>query len=153
MLWIGRVRSDKFRRDFVTRTFALVAPDWPVCTEFSAVTNLSQMHPNNTKYNKTWVQGPMVCIGWVPSEKFRRDFVTWTFALIALVRPILHRVYCSNETIPNAPKQLRNARKHEFWVPWCVSGAFIGKNSNATSWHKLFINCSSSAHFSPSLVQ
>ena len=27
------------------------------------------------------------------------------FALIALVHPILHRVSCGYETIPNAPKQ------------------------------------------------
>jgi len=46
----------------------------------------------------------MVCIGWVLSENFRRDFVAWTFALIAQVRPILHQVQCSSETIQNAPK-------------------------------------------------
>ena len=49
MVWIGRIRSDKFRRDFVARTFALIAPDWPIFTEFSAVTKRSQMHPNITK--------------------------------------------------------------------------------------------------------
>ena len=37
-------------------------------------------------------------------EKFRRDFVARTFALIAPVRPILHRVSCSKEMIPNTPK-------------------------------------------------
>jgi len=87
MVSIGQVRSDKFRRDFVTRTFALVAPDWPICTKFSVVTKRSQMHPNIMKCNKTWVQGPVVCIGWVLSEKFWRDFVACTFALIAPVRP------------------------------------------------------------------
>ena len=46
----------------------------------------------------------MVCIWCVRSEKFRRDYVARTFALIALVRPILHRVNCSNETIPKASK-------------------------------------------------
>ena len=78
MVWIGRVRSDKFRRDFVAQTFALIAPDWPVCIEFSAVTKRSQMH-----------------------------------------------------------QTLRNATKHEFCVPWCVSGAFVAKSSDATSWHEL----------------
>src|SRR6185312_5873468 len=38
---------------------------------------------------------------------------------------------------PKCNQTLRNATKHEFWVPWCVTGAFVGKNSNATSWHKL----------------
>ena len=46
----------------------------------------------------------MVSIGRVRSEKFRHDFVAYTFALVAPVRPILHRVYCNSETIPNEPK-------------------------------------------------
>ena len=37
-------------------------------------------------------------------EKFGHNFVAWTFALAALVQPILHRVSCSNEMVPNAPK-------------------------------------------------
>ena len=71
--WISQVRSDKFRRDFVARTFALIAPDWPTCTEFSAETKRSQMHPNITK-----------------------------------------------------------CKKHEFKVPWCVSGEFLAKSSDVT---------------------
>jgi len=46
----------------------------------------------------------MVWIGCVRCEKSRRDFVARTFALIVLVHPVLHRVSCSYETIPNAPK-------------------------------------------------
>ena len=37
-------------------------------------------------------------------EKSRRDFVARTFALIAPVHPVLHRVSSSYETIPNAAK-------------------------------------------------
>ena len=36
----------------------------------------------------------MVWVGHVRSDKFRRDFVARTYALI----------YCSNKTVPNAPK-------------------------------------------------
>ena len=42
------------------------------------------------------------CVCW---EKFRCDFMARTCALIMLVQPVLHRVSCSNETLPNAPKQ------------------------------------------------
>ena len=41
---------------------------------------------------------------------------------------------------PNGPKCtkiVRNAPKHEFRVQWGGSGAFIAKNSDATSWHEL----------------
>jgi hypothetical protein len=44
----------------------------------------------------------------------------------AQVRLVLHRHSCSNET-------LRNQLEYEFWVQWNGSGAFIAKNSAATS--------------------
>jgi hypothetical protein len=44
---------------------------------------------------------------------------------MAPVRPVLHRLSCSNETV-------RNALKHEFWVQWSGSGAFVAKNFEAT---------------------
>ena len=43
-------------------------------------------------------------IGCVRFEKFRCDFAARTFALIALVQPVLYRAPCSNETIQNAFK-------------------------------------------------
>ena len=46
----------------------------------------------------------MGLIGCVRCKKSRCDFVAQTFALIAPVHPILHRVSYSYETIPNAPK-------------------------------------------------
>jgi hypothetical protein len=64
----------------------------------------SQMHPNTTKQTETLVLGPMGWIGYVRCEKSRRDFVARTFALIAPVQYVLHRVSTSYKTIPNAPK-------------------------------------------------
>jgi hypothetical protein len=49
---------------------------------------------------------------------------------MALVHPVLHRLSRSNETVRNAPK-------HEFWFQWSGSGAFVAKNSNATSFSEL----------------
>ena len=44
--------------------------------------------------------GSIVCVRF---EKFRNDFMAQICALIAPVHTILHRVACSNETLPNAP--------------------------------------------------
>ena len=71
---------------------------------FHAVMKRSQMHPNTTKPTETLVQGPMGWMGCIGCEKLQRDFVARTFAIIALVQPILRRVSCSYETIPNASK-------------------------------------------------
>jgi len=76
-----------------------------------------------------------------------------TSALIAPVQPILHRVSCSNETLPNAHKydemhqnmslgsngvdRVRSLRK--------ILMRLRGKN--------ICINCTSSAHFVPNFVQ
>ena len=134
-------------------------------------------------------------IGCVRGENIRRDFMARTCALIAPVQPILHRVSCSDEMVPNAPKHyethqnmslgsdgvdrvdllqkiltqfcglnfcinfnssarfdpsvvkqrngpkctqtLRNKTKHNFSVQWGGLGAFIAKNSDTTSWHEL----------------
>jgi hypothetical protein len=45
---------------------------------------------------------------------------------MAPVRLVLHQLTCSNETVRNTPK-------HEFWVQWRGSGAFVAKYFDATS--------------------
>jgi hypothetical protein len=49
---------------------------------------------------------------------------------MALVRHVLHRLSCSNETV-------RDARKHQFWDQWSGSGAFVAKKANTTSFSQL----------------
>ena len=46
----------------------------------------------------------MEWVGCIRCEKFQNDFMAQTCALIAPVQPILQRVLCINETMPNAPK-------------------------------------------------
>ena len=70
--------------------------------------------------------------------------------------------FCSNSACfapsfvskPNCSKCtqiVRNVPKHEFWMQWGGSGAFVAKNFDATSWKQTF--CTSSAHFAPSFVR
>ena len=70
-------------------------------------------------------------IGCVRCEKFQCNFLVQTrAALIAQVRPILHRVPCSINTLPNAPKcyaTQQNKTKQEFRVHLVGSGVFIAK--------------------------
>jgi hypothetical protein len=49
---------------------------------------------------------------------------------MAPVWPILHRRSYSNETVRDAPK-------HEFWVQWSGTGAFVAKKVKATSFSEL----------------
>jgi hypothetical protein len=103
MEWIGCVRCEKFWRDFVARTFALVEP---VHTVLHRVSCSYEMIPNAPKHYATHQNMSLGSNGvdWVRSlqKKSQRDFVARTFVLIAPVDPVLHRVSCSYETIPNA---------------------------------------------------
>ena len=97
MGWIRCICWEKLQRDFVARTFALIAPVPYVLHQVSCS---YETIPNAPKYYKC----PMGWIRCVRCGKSRRDFVARTFALIAPVHPVLHRDSCSYETIPNAPK-------------------------------------------------
>jgi hypothetical protein len=49
---------------------------------------------------------------------------------MALFGQVLRRLSCSNETVRYAPK-------HEFWVQWSGSVAFVAKNSDANLFSEL----------------
>ena len=111
------------------------------------------MHTNTMQRIKTWVYGPMWRVGCVRCEKSRRDFVARIFALITPLHTILHRVSCSYETIPNAPKHyathqnmslgsngvdlVRSLRKIPMWL----------RDTN------FCIKCTSSPYFATSFIQ
>jgi len=88
----------------VARTFKLIAPVDPVLYR---VSGSYEMIPNAAKHHakhqnmSLGSKGVDCC---VRSEKSRRDFVARTFALIAPVDPVLHRVSGSYKTILNAAK-------------------------------------------------
>ena len=124
--WIGCVRCEKFENDFMAQTCALIAP-----------IQHCQMRPNTTRRTKTRVYGPMWWIGSIHYEKFRCNFMARTCALIAPVQPVLHRVSCINEILPNTPKHYEmhtNMILGSNGVDWMC---LLQKNSKTTSWHKL----------------
>jgi hypothetical protein len=95
-------RCIKSRRDFVSQTFVLTAPVRYVLHQVSCSYETIR---NALKYCETDQNISLGSnIGCVRCEKSRRDFAALTFALIAPVHPVLHRVSCSYETIPNALK-------------------------------------------------
>src|SRR6185437_6291273 len=104
MAWIGCLCYEKFRCDFVAQTFALIAPVRPA---LHRVSWSNEMFPNTPKHYETHQNmslGSMIWIGCLRFEKFRHTFVARSFALIAPIRPVLHRISWSNEMFPNAPK-------------------------------------------------
>ena len=94
-------------------------------------------------------------MGWIACircQKFQCEFVARTFALIAPVQPISHRVSCSNETIQNAPKHYKT---HQF-MSLASNGVdrvpSLRKTLMRFSGTNFFIDCTSSTRFAPSFV-
>jgi len=111
------------------------------------------MHPNTMQRTKTWVWDPMGWIGCVRWEKSGRGFVARTFAIIAPVHTVLHRVSCSYETITNAPKHnetYENISLGSNGVDW------VGSLRKIPTWLRgtnFCINCTSSPYFASSFME
>ena len=91
-------------------------------------------------------------IGCVRCENIRRDFVARTFALIAPVQPILHRVLCSNEMVPNAPKHYETQQKFSLGSNGVDQVRSLWKHPTQLCGTNFCINWTSSAHFALSLL-
>ena len=72
--------------------------------------------------------------------------MAWIFSLIARVHRVLHRVSCSYETIPNAPKYYKRSNG----VDWVRSLQKIPTSLRGTNFN---INCTNSPYFAPSFMQ
>ena len=111
------------------------------------------MHPNTMKCTETLLQDPMGWMGCVGCKKLQRDFVARTFALIAPVHPILHRVSCSYEMIPNAPKHYETHRNMSLGSNRVDQVCLLGKITTWLGITNFCINCTSSVCFAPSFMQ
>jgi hypothetical protein len=83
-------------------------------------------------------------IGCVRCKKSRCHFVARTFALIAPVHPILHRVSCSYEMIPNAPKHYETHRNMSLGSNRVDQVCLLGKITTWLRGTNFCINCTSS---------
>ena len=104
MAFIRCVGCEKLQRDFVARTFALITP---VLSVLQQVSCSCETIPNAPKYYETHQNISLGCNGadWVHSLG-KNPVVTSRHELLhAPLHPILHRVSCSYEKIPNAPEQ------------------------------------------------
>ena len=135
-MWIGCIRSEKLQLYFVARTFALIAPVQYVLHQVSCSYETIPNAPKHYARTKTWVWGPMGWIKCVGCEKLQHDFVAQTFALIGPVHPVLHRVSCSYEMIPNAPKHYETQQNMSLGSNG-VDQVVRCENYNVNSWHEL----------------
>ena len=153
MGWIRCVRCVNLQCDFVARTFALIAPVHPVLHQ---VPCSYEMIPNAPKHYGTHKNMSLGSNGvdWVHSlQKSRRDFVARTFALIAPIHPVLHRVSCSYEMITNAPKHYGMHQNMSLGSNGVDQVLWLRKITTRIHGTNFCINCTSSRRFAPSFMQ
>ena len=131
MGWIGCVRCEKFRRDFVGTNF---------CTSSARFTPSFVRQPNSPECTQM--------VRNAPKHQFRvKRGGSGAFVAKNLDATSLHE-FCTSSArfTPSFVRQpngaectqiVRNAPKCQFRVQLGGSGAFVAKNSDATSWHKL----------------
>jgi len=130
MGWNGCVRCEN---SVATSRHKLLHYFGSFCTQFRKETKWSRMHPNSTN-------GPNVSLG--------SNGVVRVLSLRKITTRCRGTNFCTSSARfapsflrqPNGPECtqiVQNAPKRQFWVQWGGSGAFVAKNSDATSWHEL----------------
>jgi len=150
---IGCIRCVKSRLDFVERTFALIALVHPILHRVSCS---YETIPNAPKHYERLQNMSLGSNGWIRCvcwEKLQRDFVARTFALITPVHPVLHRVSCSYNTIPNAPKHYERHQNKSLGSNGVDQVRLLGKITTWLRGTNFCINCTSSVCFAPSFMQ
>jgi len=94
----------------------------------------------------------MVWIVCVCCEKFLRNFEARTFALITPFRPVLHRILCSSETVPNASKQKETHENLSLGSNGVDQGRSLQKILMRLRGTNFFTNFTSLARFALSFV-
>src|SRR6185436_10591624 len=92
-------------------------------------------------------------IGRIHCEKFGHNFVARTFALFSPFQLILHQVSCSNEMVPNAPKQYETQQKLSLGSNGVDQVCSLRKHPMQLRGMNFCINCTSSDHFALSLLR
>ena len=132
---IGCVRCEKFRRDFVARSFALVRPNSPEGNQIVRNAAIRQFRVQRG--------GSGAFFAKIPRRFHGTKFCTCSARFpLSFVRQ------------PNGPEYnqiVLNTVKHQFRVQRDGSGAFVAKKFRREFWARTF--CTSSARFAPSFVK
>ena len=137
MGWIGCVRCEKFRRDFVARTFALIAPVHPVLHRVSCSYVIIPNAPKHYETHQNMSLGSNGVDRVRSLRKIPMRLRGMNFCINCTSSPSFAPSSLQLRNDAKCTQTLWNTPKHEFKVQWCGSSAFVAKNYNVTSWHKL----------------
>ena len=153
MGWIGCVRREKSRRDFVARAFALIALVHPVLYLVSCG---YETIPNAPKHYETY-QNMILGSNRVDWVRLLQKIPTWLrgtdFCINCTSSPNFAPSSCSYEMIPNAPKHYETHRNMSLGSNGVDQVRLLGKITTWLRGTNFCINCTSSVCFAPSFMQ
>ena len=153
MGWIGCLRCEKFRCDFVARTFALIAPVQPVLHQASCSKETIQNAPKHYETQQYMNLGSNG-VGRLHSlRKIPNRLHGTNLCINCTSSTHFAPIPCSIETLPNALKcygAQQNKSLGSTWLDQVCSLRKIPMRLHATNF---CINCTISAHFASSFVQ
>ena len=147
MVWIRCARCEKFWSDLVARTFALIAPVQPILHWVSCST---EMIPNPPRHYENAPKHEFR-VRWCGSGGFVPKTSNGTLCINFCIN--CNNSSCFEPSIikqrngPKCTQTLQNATKHEFWVQWGGSGAFVAKNLIRLRGTNFCNTCITSARF------
>ena len=151
---VDRERSlQKFKQDIMARTFALIAPVWRVLQQVSCSSKTDLNVPKWKEMHENMSLGS----NYVDRERLFWEILmrlygtNFCFNCTRLAH--LHRVLCSSETVPNAPKQKETHQKMSLGKNGVDLERSLRKIHARNCGMKFCINCTSLARFAPSFVQ
>ena len=137
----------------MAHTCALIAPVQPILHRVSCSNERLQNAPKHYETHQNRSLGS----NWLDRvrslRKFSMRFLSTNLALILPLQPTLHRVWCSKETIQNAPKHYKTNQNMSLGSNGVDRVGLLQKIPMRLRGTTFCINCSSSARFAPSFLQ
>ena len=152
MGWIGCVRFETSRRDFVARTFGIIALVHPILHRVSCS---YETIPNASKHFETHQNMSLGSNGVDQVRSLRKNLMRLhgtDFCINCTCSTRLRQVSCSNETLPNAPKYYETHQNMSLGSNGVDRVRSLRKISMRFRGTNLCINCTSSTRFAPSFV-
>ena len=152
MRWIGCVHCEKFRCDFVERTFALVSPVQPVLYRASCSNKTIQNASKQYETNQNMSLGPNRVDRVHSLRKIPKRLRGKNLCINCTSSTCFAQSLCSNETLPNAPKHYETHQNMSLRSNGVGRVHLLRKNLKQLHGTNLCINCTSSTRFAPSFV-
>ena len=153
MKWTRCVRCKNVRRDFVGRTYALIAPIQPFLHRVLCSNEMITNAPKHYEMHKNMSLGSngLDQVRWL--QKITKRLRGTNFCINCTSSVCFATSSCSYEKIPNAPKYYE---MHQNISLGCNGADWVHSLRRILMWLRgtnSFINCTSSPHFAPSFMQ